>query len=291
MSYKSKEEVAIFQFIKDKLAIPDLISGDRVMIAPLEIDILSESNRVAIEYCGLYWHSEGQNADHLYHLSKLRAAEAQGLRLLTIFSDEWLGHPDIVKSKICHLFNRIEDRRFARKLDLREIDSAEATAFYEESHIQGGTNASHHLALCDNGQIVAAMSFINARPSKGLPDSSYELVRFASRPYIAVVGGASRLFARFMDTRRPAAVVSYADRRWSDGGLYQKLGFRLDHANPPSYSYVEDYTKRHFRFNFRKDVLESILGEIDGTEWEVMRSLNYDRIWDCGSYRYVWQAP
>jgi hypothetical protein len=107
---------------------------------------------------------------------------------------------------------------------------------------------------------------------------------------MTVIGGASRLFSHFLRQYQPVAVVSYADRRWSDGGLYHRLGFRLDRVNPPSYSYVENYRKRHFRFNFRKDVLESILGDIEGTEWEIMRALGYDRIWDCGTYRFVWNS-
>ena len=51
-SYKSQEEMELFDFIKTKLAITDLISGDRSLIAPYELDISSESNRIAIEYCG-----------------------------------------------------------------------------------------------------------------------------------------------------------------------------------------------------------------------------------------------
>jgi hypothetical protein len=287
MDSKSQEEIALFKFIKEKLAIADLISGDRQLIFPLEIDILSESHRVAIEYGGLYWHSEWRRPDHLYHLTKLRAVESIGFRLLTIFGDEWLDHPDIVKSKICHLFGRIEDRRYARKMRLVEVDSVAANAFYEASHIQGATNAGHHLALLDGEQVMAVMSFSRTRASQRLPDG-YELNRFATAPYMTVVGGASRLFSHFIRSHRPAAVVSYADRRWSAGGLYRTLGFTLEHTNPPGYSYVEDYMKRHFRFNFRKDVLESILGETDESEWTIMKALGYDRIWDCGTYRFVW---
>jgi hypothetical protein len=132
------------------------------------------------------------------------------------------------------------------------------------------------------------MSFINARESRGLMSGASELVRYASLPFITVVGGASRLFAHFIKDHSPIAVISYADRRWSDGGLYRKLGFTLEHTTAPDYSYVENHRYRHFRFGFRKDVLKSVLGDFDDTEWEVMRALDYDRIWDCGKYRFVW---
>ena len=28
---------------------------------------------------------------------------------------------------------------------------------------------------------------------------------------------------------------------------------------------------------------------MDMTEWEMARELGYDRIWDCGLFRYVWK--
>ena len=288
INYKSKEEIEVYNYICSDLGIARVISGDRRLIGPYEIDILSEEHKLAIEYCGLYWHSESQRINRNYHLKKHNAVEKQGYRLLTLFSDEWLDHSEIVKSKIGHLFGCTPDRRFARSLQVAEINNKEAACFYTIAHIQGPVDATKHLALTDRGKIVCAMSFINARESRGLMSGASELVRYASLPFITVVGGASRLFAHFIKDHSPIAVISYADRRWSDGGLYRKLGFTLEHTTAPDYSYVENHRYRHFRFGFRKDVLKSVLGDFDDTEWEVMRALDYDRIWDCGKYRFVW---
>jgi hypothetical protein len=288
VSYKSGEELAIYDYVRN-LGIVDAISGERNLINPFELDIVSESHKIAIEYCGLYWHSETRRPKHSYHLDKLKLTEQHGYRLLTIFSDEWLEKPELVKSKIAHLFNKITDKRFARKLQIVEVNHAVATKFYDRSHLQGSTTALFHIALADGDTNVAMMSFARARPSQGLPDNGFELVRFASQPFTAIAGGASRLFSWFVKMHRPSAIVSYADRRWSDGGLYRQLGFTLERINPPSYSYLENYIKRFFRFNFRKEVLASALGDIgDDKEWDIMRSLDYDRIWDCGAYRFIW---
>lgn len=288
INYKSKEELEIFDFVRG-LGISDVISGERSLINPYELDIVSETHKIAIEYCGLYWHSETRRPKHGYHLEKLKRTEQRGYRLLTIFADEWLDKPELVKSKIAHLFNKIDDRRFARKLQVIEVNHAAASAFYEQWHLQGATTGCYHVALAEGATSVAMMSFARARASHGLPANGFELVRFASQAHTAIVGGASRLFSQFVKRHAPSAVVSYADRRWSEGGLYRQLGFRLDRVNPPSYSYLENYTKRYFRFNFRKDILASALGDLgEAKEWEIMRALDYDRIWDCGSYRFLW---
>lgn len=46
---------------------------------------------------------------------------------------------------------------------------------------------------------------------------------------------------------------------------------------------------RQHRYNFRKNVLKTKLPNFDNTlsEWENMQNNHYDRIWDCGNYKYI----
>lgn len=59
----------------------------------------------------------------------------------------------------------------------------------------------------------------------------------------------------------------------------------IDYTSP-NYWYWDkkkrDITRYH-RFTFRKDKIKH-LGT--GTEKEIMNSLGYSRIWDCGHYRF-----
>lgn len=66
----------------------DIIRNDRSLLDNLELDIYIESEKLAIEYCGIYWHSE-KFKDKKYHINKLQRCEALGIRLITIFEDEW----------------------------------------------------------------------------------------------------------------------------------------------------------------------------------------------------------
>lgn len=103
-------------------------------------------------------------------------------------------------------------------------------------------------------------------------------------------GVASRLLAAFVREHVPEEIVSYADARWSDGGLYGRLGFEREALTEPGYSYWRpNTTERQARFKFRKDRLVAIGHGADRSEAEIMRGLGWFRISDCGSYRYRWR--
>ena len=78
-------------------------------------------------------------------------------------------------------------------------------------------------------------------------------------------------------------IYSYADRRWSNGNVYLKLGFKLDTLNKPTYWYVnlKDITRIH-RYNLRKKKTDPK----DITELELRRKEGYLRIYDCGTIRF-----
>jgi len=102
-----------------------------------------------------------------------------------------------------------------------------------------------------------------------------------------VVGGASKLLKRFIADHSPKSIKTFADNRWSDGALYDTLGFTYDGDVPPMQHYVENYTHRYHKLLFRKDKLVAHGHDSDKSEWEIMQELGFDRIWDCGKRRYV----
>ena len=83
-------------------------------------------------------------------------------------------------------------------------------------------------------------------------------------------------------------VVSYADRRWSVGGLYGAIGFEKYNESKPNYYYVIG-GKRKNRFNFRKSRLVSKYGcNPSMSEREFCKSMKWYRIYDCGCLCYRW---
>jgi hypothetical protein len=105
---------------------------------------------------------------------------------------------------------------------------------------------------------------------------------------VVVVGGADRLLKHYLKNNEKS-IISYADRRWSRGKLYEVLGFRLDGITQPSFSYVHINKKEVYnRMNFQKKNLKNMEHYSDSlTEYEIMGKNGYDRIWDAGQRRYV----
>ena len=118
-------------------------------------------------------------------------------------------------------------------------------------------------------------------------EGQYELLRFCNVLNTSVVGGASRLLQYFIKTYHPRRLLSYCDRRWSSGGLYESIGFRLDHVSKPNYFYVFRDQRKN-RFNYRKDMLVRKYGcPKDMSEHDFCLSRKWYRIYDCGTKVYV----
>jgi hypothetical protein len=100
-----------------------------------------------------------------------------------------------------------------------------------------------------------------------------------------VIGGASKLLKWFIKNNNPTNIVSYADIRWSDGNLYNVLGFDKINESKPNYFYVIN-KKREHRYKFRKDILVSEGFDENKSENEIMKERGINRIYDCGNLVY-----
>ena len=255
-----------------------------------EIDIYIPSLKLGIEYDGLRWHSEEFEENSNYHLEKTEECEKQGIHLIHIFEDEWLFKKDIVKSRLLNLIGETPIKIYARKCVIKEVDVRTASKFLNENHIQGNCNSLYRYGLYYNDELVSLMTFGKLRKNLGLTNESgyYELLRFCNKLNTTVIGGASKLFSYFLNKNKPNSVISYADRRWSNGNLYEKLGFTLSHKSKPSYFYVVK-GKRENRFKYRKDVLVKEGFDSSKTERQIMGERGIYRIYDCGClvYKYI----
>lgn len=119
----SKEETELKDFL-NSLDIK-IIENDRMILEGKELDIFIPSHNIAIEYNGLYWHSE-QYIDKNYHLNKTEACEAKGIQLIHIFEDEWLYKQDIVKSRLKNILGLTQNKIWARKCEIKIVDTKDS---------------------------------------------------------------------------------------------------------------------------------------------------------------------
>lgn len=279
-SYQSQPERDIAEMIRSWGF--EVIPSERSLINPFELDLVIPEKRLAIEYCGLYWHAESQGKTQTYHLNKLERCTNKGFQLITLFSDEWINSRPIVETRLRSILGHGERGVGARCLRIEEIPWINAKLFLDEHHIQGaGAPVGHRFGALDDGRLCAVMTF-------GRPRHDVELVRFATDGK-SYAGIASRLMKAFVTMYEPSDIVSFADRRWSTGRLYRTLGFSYVGTSKPSYSYTRDYETREHKSNFRLDRLEQRY-QIDRSLGErvAMIGLGYDRVWDCGNLKFLW---
>lgn len=208
---------------------------------------------------------------------------------IVIFEDEWINKKDIVKSRLKNSIGKSE-KIFARKCEIKEIKNNKLVrSFLNENHIQGFVGSVIKLGLFYKDQLVSLMTFGNLRKTMGqkAKNGNYELLRFCNKLNTTVIGGASRLFKFFTNNYRPQVIISYADRRWSNGNLYYKLGFNFIDNTVKNYYWIIN-GNREYRFKWRKDKLVSLGYDPNKTEVEIMNSLNFFRIFDKGSMKFEW---
>jgi hypothetical protein len=281
---KSIKEKEVIDFLSS-LGL-NLIKGDRDILNGKEIDILIPDFNIGIEFNGLYWHCE-KYVDKDYHLNKTNVCESKGIHLIHIFEDEWVNNKDIVKSRLKNLFKLTENKVYGRKCIIKEVNTKDKTKFLNDNHIQGTIGSKVNLGLYYNDELVSIMTFGKGRVVMNGVKNEWELLRFCNKINHSVIGGASKLFKHFIKNYKPNQLISYADRRWSQGNLYDQLGFNKTHNSTPNYFYVVNNEREH-RFKYRKNLLVEAGFDIKKTEREIMYDRGIYRIYDCGNLVYIY---
>jgi hypothetical protein len=274
----SSFEIEVAEFLDSLKIVYE--QNNRTILKPKELDFYLSEHNIAIECCGIYWHSEiSSGKDKNYHYNKYKACKDMNIQLITIFDDEWNNNTDIVKQL---LVNKIVSSKsiFARKCKVVECTTAQAKEFINKCHIQQYVSSKVKLSLVYENKIVAVMTFGKSRYSN---TNEWEILRYCSENKIA--GGASKLLNYFINHYEPCSIVSYSDNRYFSGSVYEQMGFTKT-SETVGYYYT-DYHKRYNRLQFQKHKLVKEGYDSSLSEWEIMQSKKYDRIWDCGQISWV----
>ena len=126
------------------------------ILSHLELDMYCPDQKVAVEYNGIYWHSDLILSSRLYHYKKSKACEEKGIRLIHVYEDEWQDpvKREIIKSLIKISLGKVESRIYARECEIREISNKEAKPFNDANHIQGHRNAKITYGLFYKNELV-----------------------------------------------------------------------------------------------------------------------------------------
>lgn len=260
-----------------------IITSDRTLIYPKELDIFFPEKNLAVEVNGVLWHSS-EHIDKNYHKNKTLACANKEVKLFHFWDVDIKDKRQIVLSMILNGLG-ISKTIYARKCVIKELSLEDSITFFKENHIQGVIQAPIRIGLYYEDLLCSAMLFGKSRYSK---KAEYELLRFANKINTRCIGGASKLLNTFEKTYSPQSIISYADLSYSNGKLYKTLGFEHIHTTPPNYSYLIG-NKIASRQKYQKKHLPKLLKIFDPNLSETVNMENngFYKLWNSGQMAFL----
>jgi predicted transcriptional regulator len=254
-----------------------------------EIDIYIPELKLGIEYCGLYWHSENEldedNADENKHYLKMLKANELGIRLITIFENEWKEREAQIKGYILSTIGKNTTKIAARDCELKEIDKKISQAFLDAYHIQGRDSSLVSFGLLHNNELVGVMTGGNHPRKSSKKSKVLYLNRLAFKSDVTIVGGASKLLSalkQYAKANKFTEIHSWSDNRWSEGSVYKTLGFTFSSQREKGRGlkdgsiWPEFYYAMDGNLHSRAAIKRMGLNERDLT-----------KVYDCGKKRWI----
>lgn len=204
----------------------------------------------------------------------MQIVQQKGIFPLTIAEDRWHSQQEMMRSRLLahvQIFTQI----YARNCEVKKIDKQTAADFLSANHSYGDANCRYRYGLylkrhtghnaealtcksegvytsghpdagIEPGTLVAVATFSNAR--KWLKGEkiirSYEWTRYASLPGVRLSGGMGKLLKAFIKEVHPDDIMTYADLEWSEGKVYEALGFTLEGHKEPIAFMIDASWKR-----------------------------------------------
>lgn len=273
----------------------EVIRWNKTLIKPYEIDIYLPDYNLGIEVNDTKTHNYDikKKKPKNYHKMKTDLAIKNNVNLIHIFEWELL---DPIKYQIIKsiLYNQIGKSKSigARDCIVKEVSFLESKDFLNKNHLQGNVISKYRYGLYYNNELVSIMTFGNTRKTIGNNQNiQYELLRFSNKCGYHIIGGASKLFNKFITEVKPQSILSYQDRAHFNSNLYEKLGFEFIGFTNPGYVWTKPNSNEVLTRNQcqKKKLVEKGFDK-DKSEIQIMRDQGYCRVFNSGNNIWVWKA-
>jgi hypothetical protein len=266
----------------------DVILNDRSIISPLELDIYIPDKKIAIEFNGSYWHSEACLSSieaRNKHINKLKLCRNKKIRLFNIFENTW-------DDRKIQYFNLIKTSLGLNSINIgaRECDINEDICkdFYDKYHIQGyGRRTIKFFNLIYDNEIIASIS-ASKHHRQNSSKENIVLNRLCFKDNYNVSGGAGRLFKHLVKWAKNEGylkIISFSDNCWTDGNIYNILGFNCIKEYGPDYFYWNIKNRNYLsKQSQKKKNTGCPIGKTE-RQWSIENGLY--RIYDCG--KKLWE--
>jgi len=178
----------------------------------------------------------------------------------------------------------------ARKCKIWSVDTTDpkwethVKPFFQKFHHQGLKHKPEGVAYClTYNNIIQAIAYFGSNSYHN--QNNCELIRYATRADIKVIGGLSKLVKNFLRFNPQVKKIrSYCDARLFTGDGYRKSGFKfIEHSNP-GFDVIVNNIRKH-RICIIKSKLSSYFNEETlklKTQMELAADLGWYVVPDCG---------
>ena len=252
----SKTERILNKLLKN-WNIKNIILNDRIVLKPYELDLYLPNHNLAIEYCGLFWHSNSNREDN-YHFWKYNECYKKGINLIQIFEDEWIYQKEKVIDKLKGYLNIQKDNVIdINQCIIEEYDDKEIfelLCFEEDNYLE--TDDLRHkifdinIVLKHDNEIVSVLSLNKENENK------YIITRFFDKLNYQIDNSFKTLLNWFIQNFKPSKILYLDNLRWSQEKLLLDNGFILDKLmEPEEYFLTKSNQNRLKQYNQNENLL------------------------------------
>ena len=271
---------------------PGCIRSNRDIIAPQELDIYIPDTKTAIEYNGIYWHSNQILEDMYFHQNKSLKCYNKGIRLIHIFEHEWAN--ENTRAKILNIIDN-NDKKYIDNDDI-EIAEIDYETYNCVKEIYSLSNEDIKVDIClgifsliEQTELIGVASFTK------IGDGEFRLVDICLDDS-AIVENKLKLIIKYMSDKYNATTIRYiCDFGKNYTTDIESAGFTLCDVTEPNAHFVH-----HSKFiEISEEELASKMTDINREEYynilsaeereELIRELGYHTIYDSGNAVFVWE--
>lgn len=133
------------------------ITSDRIILEGLELDVYLPEYKIAIEYNGVYYHSEMMGRGSNYHLNKTTMCDAKGINLFHVNSNEWMNNrlKNVWQNIILNVTNKLKPPPLSHGYVVDIVDVVAELKYLEINNIGGICESEVCYGLYCEGNIIA----------------------------------------------------------------------------------------------------------------------------------------
>lgn len=261
----SKQEKEVLQVLRMEFPNIPIYGSDRAVLCGRELDIYIPSKNLAIEYNGLYFHNSSSK-DMNYHINKTIMCNRKGIRLISLFSDEWEQKKGLCIDLIRKAMGSyIEVKNFY----VRELELNEAIRFFNSTSLLGyDRDTSISVGCFAEDKLISAIGIKKE-------NEVWTITRYAEMSGIRPKEGILRMVEFLEEEYSIEELMLILDRRLYEPGMFVQLGFELKEYTRPNISYTKDFKSR-------------ITEKDCKINEETLEENGYLKVFDCGYIKLIY---